>query len=307
MIGRGGLDYAVMRIARSSRCGIFMWGALLVLCAPLEAQSQPPSLDFVIVQPGYPGSTDEASGFIGELSQALARAGGPRGLKGQYHNQAARAIESIQEARPRVAIVSLGFYLTQRRKLQIEPLLESRPLERFFLAAKKGDGVKLDGLKGQSVAGTPLQELDLVSRILFGAGSAAEADVKLWKAEPSAGSSKAIRDTARGKVKAVLLNEREHRVLGAYSAGRELEVIHTTEELPTALVVALGPAEKPATAFADALRKLPEGEEGKKLVAAMGIEGFVPVDRGRLAKLQERFDGGKPAPEKPAARKSEGQ
>ncbi len=291
-----------MGTARSYRSGFATCGAVLVLCGSLGAQS----LDFVIVQPGYPGSTDEASGFIGELSRALAGSGGPRGLKGRYHNQAAAAIESIETARPRVAIVSLGFYLGQRSRFRFEPLLESRPLERFYLAAKKGEGSKLDGLKGQSVAGTPLQEMDLVARILFGAGSAAAADVKLWKVEPSAGSSKAIRDTARGKVKAVLLNEREHRVLGAYSAGRELEVIHTTEELPTALVVSLGgEEEKPARAFAEALRRLPEGDEGRKLVATMGIEGFAPIDRERLAKLQERFDGGKPPPEKPPAGKSE--
>jgi len=289
--------------------------------------SRPGEPSFVIVQPGYPGSTSLAKNFMAELAGALTRQGGPAGLQGSYYNETEAALKAIQQKKPSFGIVSLGFFLAHRKSLQLEAILES-PLERFYLAAKKGEPVSLKDLAGQDVEGTPFHEMEFVSRILFGPGagggpvspgssdnrqaggqgeekgSAAGgkenppsgglpfkpvADVKSWKATASAGFSRGIRNVSRGKARAVLLNARERKTMTNLTAGKSLQVFYQTERLPTALVVSLGKKGESAREGARALQGMKDSPEGRKLLVYMGIDGFVPVDLKLLERLMLRY------------------
>src|SRR6185503_19093175 len=212
-----------MKIAKASATGLVTL-ALLALFpgGPLAAAG-----NFIIVQPGYPGSTNEAEQFVSDLMSAIGKGGGPGDLKAEYHNDAQEALKAINEKRPQMGIVSLGFYLAHKEDLQLEPILASRPLERFYLASKKGSAVQPGDLAGKAVSGTPFQEPEFVARILFGPGAGGgpvagggggggegkggAADVSQWKVEATRSSTKSIRDASRGKVAAVLLTEREKR------------------------------------------------------------------------------------------------
>jgi DNA-binding NarL/FixJ family response regulator len=255
--------------------------AACLFLAPLPAAHGVERL--VIVQPGYPGSTAEASSFISDLAAAISQAGGPE-LEGEYHNQTEDALKAIARDKPRVGIVSLGFYLAQREDLKLEPLLESRPPQRFYLAARKGEAVQPQDLAGKTVVGTPFQEPEFASRILFGG-----ARVEQWKVEASASFSRAVREVARGKAAAVLLNERERQAMGELTAGKDLEVCWQSEELPAALAVSLGPRGPQAESLAKALAGLEKTPEGQSLLSTMGIEGFTPIDREKLSRLEGRF------------------
>jgi hypothetical protein len=254
---------------------------------------------FMIVQPGYPGSTVEAEQFVSDLLGAIGKGGGPRDLQGEYHNDAQEALKAINEKHPQIGIVSLGFYLAHKEDLHLEPILASRPLERFYLAAKKGSAVQPGDLAGKEVAGTPFQEPEFVARILFGPGAGGgpvgggakggAADVSQWKVEATRSPTKGIRDASRGKVAAVLLTEREKRALASLTAGQDLEVYYQTEELPTAIMVSLGKKDAPAEGAAKALAGLKDNPEGQSLLALMGIEGFVPVGEQELAKFEARY------------------
>ncbi len=144
---------------------------------------------FVIIQPGYPGSTAEAENFIQDLAGELSKLGGPENLRGSYYNETKAALQAIEEKDPAFGIVSLGFFLAHEKKFQLEPVLESRPLARFYLVVQKGEPVQLQDLAGKEVAGTPFHEMEFVRRILFGAG-AGGGPVSPGEEPPSSGAEK---------------------------------------------------------------------------------------------------------------------
>src|SRR5206468_5483995 len=106
-----------------------------------------------------------------DLARAITAGGGPRDLRGEYHNAAEDALKAIGERHPAFGVASLGFYLAHKGDLKLEPLLESQPPERFYLARKKGEDVTLKNLAGKTVVGTPLQEQDCITRVVFGPGA----------------------------------------------------------------------------------------------------------------------------------------
>jgi hypothetical protein len=267
---------------------------------------------FVIVQPGYPGTTADAETFIADLAGAIARAGGPKDLRGWYHNDEKEGLAAIAEKKPFFGIVSLGFYLAHRKELGLAPILGSRPSEPFSLAAKKGSPTTLAELEGQVVQGTAFTEMEFVKRILFGpgakggppakgeaapgsaagkAGDGAAVEVGRWKAQAASSYSKAGREVGRGKVRAVLFTERERRAMDQTIAGKELEVFWRSEPLPTALVVSFGKEDRGAKDVAAALEKIKDTADGKEVVKLMGIEGFAPVDPKVVGALEARYDG----------------
>jgi hypothetical protein len=312
--------------------------ASLVLAPALRSAEE----RFVIVQPGYPGTTEEATTFVADLSKAIAAGGGPKDLGGVYYNSAPEALKAIAGRPPSFGIVSLGFYLEHRKDLRLQPILSSKPLERFYLVTKKGQPVAPKDLAGQVVEGTAFLEKDFVARVLFGPGAGGEptgsdgkagkdasakeaksdrktgkeasateakgagpggsplADISTWKAEPTAGSTKPLRDVSKGKARAALVTGFEKRAMKDLTVGKELEVSYQTEEYPTALVVSFGEASAAVQGSAKALEGLQGTAEGKDVVKMMGIEGFAPVDAKRLAVIEARWaaggkDGGRDA------------
>jgi hypothetical protein len=274
---------------------------------------------FVIIQPGYPGSTSEAETFVSDLAKAVEKAGGPKGLEGAYHNDEKAALKAIESEKPSFGIVSLGFFLAHRKDLDLDPLLASRPLERFFLAAKKGTPTSIADLDGEKVEGTPFAEKAFVARILFGQGAGGGpgsgdgggsgppvekgsppgaasgkpvAAIEMWKFQATEGFTKGVRDVARGRARAVLLTERERRAMAETAAGKELEIFYRTEPLPTALVVSFGKASPAVGDAARGMGKLKDAPGGEEIIRTMGIEGFEPVDGKVIEGLSARYEGG---------------
>jgi ABC transporter, phosphonate, periplasmic substrate-binding protein len=283
---------------------------------------------FIIVQPGYPGSTTEASSFVADLSRAISAGGGPKDLRGEYHNSVDDALKAIAASHPAFGVVSLGFYLSHKGDLKLEALLESQPPEPLYLARKKGEDVTLSNLAGKTVVGTPFQEPEFIARVVFGPGAGGgpppagagpekkaegrkgaaagpgatgqpAADAQKWKIEPSQSFSKAVRDVARGKAQAVLLTKREKTNMEELTAGKELEVFWQSEPLPISIVVAFENGGRAAQPAAKALADLKQNAQGKDLLSTMGIEGFGPNDRTRMSSFESRFHaaGSSPSPD----------
>ena len=290
------------RTAAVISCSLF-WLAVPAMAGDLQ---------YVIVQPGYPGSTSEAQSFGTDLSTALGKGGAPADLKGAYHNDAKAALKAIADEKPQFGIVSLGFYLAHRDDLKLKAILESRPPQPFFLAAKKGSAPAIRDLEGQVVEGTPFQEKEFVERILFGpgagggpvkpeeaaspgtrtpAGDASRplAESSKWKVEPTEGFTKGIRNVARGKARAVLLTELERKSMAELSSGKDVEVFYRTEAYPLALVVSMGGENEMARKSASALESLGKTSEGKEMLKTMGIDGFAAIDAARLKGIEDRY------------------
>ncbi len=261
--------------------------------APLLAGSE----RLVIVQPGYPGSTEEAREFVAGLVKFVGEHGGPSIAAGEYHNTEKGALEAIRRDRPTLGIVSLAFYLEHADALGLEPVLSSRPDEPFHIAVKSGRYTDLADLAGKTVTGTPLVEDRLVRRLLMAGadGKPVTPTFATWKLEPVKYFSKGIRDVTRDRKDAVILSHREYRGMKRLRSARELSVIHTTPAFPTAVVVTIGkPArrEKLAADLARALAALEKTEKGREILETMGISGFAPLDTARLESLEARYERG---------------
>ena len=236
-----------------------MRSSALLLFALLGAGSSPAAdrapPRFVIIQPGYPGSTQDAKNFITTLSEYLDARAGLKGLTGEYHNEVKSGLRAIKEDRPAFGMVSIGFYLEHRKALGLVARLQARPKDRILLVARGGDVKDLAALKGEPVAGGPLHEKAFLERIAF----AGKADVASWNAQPTLQASRALRDLAQGKkYRAVVLTGRDFEALGALYSGKTLEKIAESDYYPPALVVAFagaGDAGKPGA-------KEPAGKAG---------------------------------------------
>ncbi len=269
----------------------------------------------VIIQPGYPGSTRDAEGFVGRLSAYVAERAGLAGLSGEYHNEEKAALAAVGRLKPAFGVVSLGFYLEHRAALGLKPLLASKPRDNFVLVARSGELKDLSALKGQPVAGGPLYERPFLERIAF----AGKADVAGWDAKPVLHASRALRDLVdRKKYAAVVLTGRDYRTLSRLYQTKTLEKVLESEYYPPAFLVAFGtrprgPANgKPAKVVPAPGKPSEENSEelsgetakkvertfsglagdpkGKEILETMGAEGFEEIRSGWSRELEGRYD-----------------
>ncbi|HVR76046.1 MAG TPA: hypothetical protein VMT52_17070 [Planctomycetota bacterium] len=215
---------------------LFLAGLSASMAFPfLDAGDAREGPSMVIVQPGYPGSTEDARGFVAELCAHVGRKADLAGLAGAYHNEEKPALAAIEKERPAFGVVSVGFYLEHRKELGLQALLQTKPRDTFVVVARAGDVKGLEGLKGESVAGGPLHERKFLERIVFWG----KADVSAWSLQPTLRASRALRDLVdRKKHRAVILVGRDHRALSPLYPGKTLEKLHESEYYPPAFLVA---------------------------------------------------------------------
>ncbi|MBI4601226.1 MAG: hypothetical protein HY721_04615 [Planctomycetes bacterium] len=281
----------------------FLAAALLASSAAMaQAPAEGPRM--VIVQPGYPGSTKDAEGFLRRLSGYVEEKAGLRGLSGEYHNEEEPALKAVKGEgpgaagrRPLFGVVSLGFYLKHRAALGLRPLLEAKPKDSFVLVTRAGDVKDLEGLKGQPVAGGPLHERDFLERIAL----RGKADPSSWDLKPTLRTSRTLRDLAdRKKHRAVVLTGRDYRAFGELYRTKNLEKIWESEYYPPALLVAFGAgpeAAGPTAGGEEALERvkrafsgLPRDPRGKEILETMAAEGFDEVPKVWLKEVEGRYD-----------------
>ena len=298
-------------------CRRLLLAALCLIALDLAAQEgvkagSPSRL--IIVQPGYPGSTKDAAGFIERLSRYLEEKTGLKGIVGAYYNEEAPALAACREGAvgvPGFGVVSLGFYLKHRSSLGLRPLLQAKPKDNFVIVGRAGELKGLQDLKGQEVAGGPLHELELLGRLVL----AGKADPATWQAKPTLATSRTLRDLLdRKKYRAVVLTGRDYRAFEELYRTKGLEKTWESEYYPPALLVAfLGkdPASHPGAgqasprsgeprqvpkeveSIAKALAGLSEDPRGKEILESMAAEGFERIAPDWLKEVEGRYDAQK--------------
>src|SRR5262245_38634412 len=111
-------------MTRASSAVLLLPACLLLAGANAAAEE---GARFAIIEPGYPGSTEDARNFMATLIEYLGEKAALKGLAGEYHNEAAPALAFVAAARPAFGVVSPGFYLAHRRDLDLKPLLQAKP------------------------------------------------------------------------------------------------------------------------------------------------------------------------------------
>ncbi len=228
--------------SRNRRCDVVPKAPILLILLSFLLSSAPVAggaggaearARWLIIQPGYPGSTQDAEGFMRSFSEYLQRKTGLASLRGTYHNVPEEALAAIETHRPAFSLMSLGFFLEHRRRLGLTAVLESKPEDRFVIVALEGALKGPEALRGATVAGGPLYEKDFLERVVF----RGQAPVASWKGEPVLRSKRALRRLERGRYRAVVLTGRAYAALKTLSRRKKLEKILESAYYPQTLLV----------------------------------------------------------------------
>lgn len=247
----------------------------LVAASPARAGSR----DFLICIPGSPGSSASAQSYLTPFFRRVeSLAGWPAGAtSGNYQPSYAGCLSQIRSGRPGFAVMSLGFYLEQRTAHRLTAIGQVEMFagagQRLYLVVKRGAFKTLADLKGKRLTSNHLEEAKFLNKVMFGGKIDVERHFVLRRVTET---TKGMRDVARGRTDATIINDDELRTMKSRSFGKDLEVIHQSPPLPGAPLVAIG-----ANAAAADLAKMRRtiagmclGADGRKLCADAGIRAM---------------------------------
>jgi len=278
--------------------GLVFIAAVFTNARAVRAADDP--IHFLIIQPGSPGTTEEAAPLMARLADYLSThsAGTPivEGLYVNTLNDVERAIRTLQ---PRIAIVTLPYYLEQRVRLGLRAQLATRPGGRtedhYRLAvATTNPAVSWEMVKGE-VAGTLCFTADAVSRLMFQRPAAALP----FHCQPTDRLLRAARQVVQGELTGLLLTDEQYASLQALPEGKSLKELHVSPSLPPPLVVSFGTPDGGAKALTKALVEMKNDPAARDLLTELRTDGFEPIDPSRLTPLYDAFEqAGKKTPAK---------
>jgi len=270
------------------------FGAAWLLAAAPAAASAP--IHFLLIQPGSPGTTEEAAPVIGRLADYLAQHL-PKGtaVSGLYLNSIDQVPPVVAQQKPRVAIVTLPYYLEHRAAYDWRPQLISRPGGKtedhyHLLVSTTNPAAGWEKLTGE-VAGTLCFTPEPVARLLFDRHAASLP----FRCQPTDRLLRAARQVARGELAGLVVTDEQFTSLMTLPEGKSLKELHATGPLLPPLVVTFGQPDAPLEAVIQALRGMKDDPAAHDLLTDLRTDGFGPVDLdgpAGLTSLEKRFEQG---------------
>jgi hypothetical protein len=266
---------------------IMVLGLALPLVARAGEKAQPP-VELVIVYPGGPDAGSEGKNLAEQLVQHLAGATGldPAQFAGAYFNDNQQALTYLKTHRDAFILGGLGFYLPQRKALGLVPMARLRTEggsdERFAVVVKEG--------RGKTLWGSVLfDDARYIDRFAF-AGKLQTA--KWFDVHPTPRPLSAVRKLESEAADAVLLNRAQLDALKQLPLFQGLEVIHTSEPVPTVgLMVIPTPRTKAVQhKIVASVFQLCGTPKGKSICQGVGIAGFDPASTESLEPVIKKYD-----------------
>ncbi len=241
--------------------------------------------DFLIIQPGQPGSPAEAQPVMDRLAAYLSKKTGET-VTGKYFNLLEEGLAAVPAEKPGWGIVGLGFYAQYGKKFGLTPLASTRPSGRakdvWRLVVPTNGPDDWRTLTGE-VRGMGLFEKKAAPCLLFRGVTPVPAS-QPFTLEGTGNPLKSLRDAAKGKIAGSVLDQVQYDALASLPQAGELKTIHTSAELPTSPVVAFGPAGPAQSKIGQALTAMKADPEAAELLTLLLTDGFGPPDAD-LAKL----------------------
>jgi ABC-type phosphate/phosphonate transport system substrate-binding protein len=274
---------------------------LFTLCLVLPSLSwaggsKPTPIELVIVYPGGPDTGAEGKKLAEQLVQHLAGATAldPSRFAGAYFNDNLAAAAYLKTHRDAFILSGLGFYLSQRKALNLAPLARLRGEggsdERFTVVVKKGRFKSVDDLRGKSLWGSVLfEDSRYVDRFAFSGKVRA---AQWFEVHPTPRPLSAVRKLESDAADAVLLNQAQLDALKRLPLFEKLQIIHTSEPVPTlGLMVVPTPRTKAVQdKIVKSVLELCATAKGKSICQGVGIVGFDPVTPGTLDAAIKKYD-----------------
>ena len=268
---------------------------LLLCCLLPTGELWADQRDLVVVRPGGPTPSEEATSQVSRLIVEIARRAGwdPSSVRATYFNRADEALTHINVHTPGFLLASPGFFLQQQTALRLRPinqiLINGRDTHRYYVMARKGTLNDLDGLRGKTLAGAALAEPEFVETVVlegrfeFGVDLTAEFKRSL----------SALRKLRQGEFAAVILDEMEYAGLAHLPFADELTTLFTSAPVPNTGIFELAgvAVATDREALAEATEDFCSIGEGAAICETYGITGFKRVRPQLFDDLIRKFGG----------------
>ena len=240
------------------------------------------------------GNTAQAKEPIEKFLRHLEKTVGIKAgsMTSEYHTQLSGCLKYFESAKPHMAVVDLGTYLSQRAAQKLTPLAHMGGLDtkRYHVLVRKGAAKELAQLKGKRFF---ISEADarFASQVILGGKLDLTKDVTL-KVKTPAKCLKSVGREKKGKFKAdaALVDEMTYKRRKEISGLVEMESIFSSQGLPgLTLVVVDNRASKELVAkIRKALPKLCAGA-GEELCKQFQMASFKAANPADYKKLEKAY------------------
>ncbi len=237
------------------------------------------TLDFAIIQPGQPGTSQEAQPVMDALGAYVQKKmGSGVTIKGCYFNKLDSALDFLHNTPPVWGIVRLGFYSEQARWFQMAAIASTRPggynKDIWRLVVNKDAPEDWKALRGK-VLGNMLFETDAAACLLFGVPPAQLPFTLAGTFRPL----RSLRRVIKGKTTGAVLDRAQYEALKALPLVKKIKVVHTSGELPSSPVVWFGTPDDRTKRLAAILLGMKEDRDAETLLKLLQTDGFGPADK----------------------------
>lgn len=250
------------------------------------------NLDFAVIQPGQPGTPQDAQPVMDSLAAYLQKNMAGAAIQGAYFNDLEQAVARLRQNPPAWAIVSLGFYIQYAAQFPMTALASTRPggssKDVWRLAVAKGGPDDWKSLNGE-VGGTMLFETKAAACILFGEPTAKLPFTLTGSFRPLS----VLRKAATGKAAGIVMDRLQYEAMKSLPLAEKMKVVLSTKEIPTSPVVSFGPPDKEMKQLTDILLAMKDDQEAESLLQLLQTDGFGPPDP-ELPGMKLKEDGGCP-------------
>ena len=249
------------------------------------------NLDFVVIQPGQPGTEAEARPVMEAFAHYIQqKMGSDKTVKGRYFNQLKPALAFLESSPPAWGIVQLGVYVQRTTGFQMTPIATTRPgglaKDVWRLMARKDADSDWKSLNGK-IRGNMLFEEKAVACLLFGLLP----DRLPFTLEGTFRSVRSLRSLVKGKITGVVLDHVQYETVKTMPVGKKIKVMHMSRELPTSPVVWFGDENDSTKKLAGVLQGMKADANAVKLLTLLQTDGFGPADPDLLQfRLGEKTD-----------------
>lgn len=241
---------------------------------------------------GGPGSTAQAQPVLDKFLRHMEKAQGLKAgsMTGQYHTTLAGCKTYAEKAKPVLGVFNVTSYVQQAANWKLRPVahMGGADSKTFHVLVKKGGPTSIDALKGKTLI-TMVPDMQFVGRVIL--GGKLDADKAFSKVKETSRPLKALRNVARGKQDAAIVDHQAYAEMGKIKLPAELVSIHASAGLPGLTLAVIGAnagADKPETKLTKVLAKLCSGE-GQKMCQTFQIKGFKKASPRVYAKLLAQY------------------
>ncbi len=254
---------------------------LLVVVVTLEfsVADEIKQLDFVVIQPGQPGSRDEAQPVMDSIGEYIEkRMPSPTRVEGEYFNTLESALQYMQQGNAKWGIVSLPFYSAYSKCFNMTPLASTRPggaeKDLWRLVVNRTATDDWQKLQGQ-IQGTMLFDRKTAMWFL----TDKKTTQLSFHTEGTFRPLRAVRKVTRNKLTGVVLDQLQYGAIQALPLFKELKVFYTSPPLPTSPLVWFGPEENSTGVLKNIIMNMKNDPEAEGLLKLLQTNGFGPTDK----------------------------